>query len=93
MAAQVALSVVLLVVSYNDVVDGQLYTQRMNAELLTALAVCGLILACAGIYRREPVGEPDVIGASVSERRSARPRTRSICSWSVRRWHRFCSAG
>jgi len=37
-------------ITYRDVVRGALYQQRMNAELFTALAVMGLILACAGIF-------------------------------------------
>jgi len=38
------------VVTYNDVVRGFLYTQRMNAELFSLLAVLGLGLAAVGIF-------------------------------------------
>ncbi len=48
-------------ITYRDVVRGALYTQRMNAELFTALAVMGLILACAGIF--------SVVSLSVARRK------------------------
>jgi putative ABC transport system permease protein len=38
------------VVTYNDVVQGFLYTYRMNAEMFSALAFLGLALAAAGIF-------------------------------------------
>jgi putative ABC transport system permease protein len=38
------------VVTYNDVVRGFLYTQRMNAELFSLLAFVGLGLATVGIF-------------------------------------------
>lgn len=38
------------VVPYNDVVRGFLYTQRMNAELFSLLALLGLALAGVGIF-------------------------------------------
>jgi predicted permease len=38
------------VVTYNDVVRGFLYTQRMNAELFSLLAFVGLGLAAVGIF-------------------------------------------
>jgi predicted permease len=37
-------------ITYKDVVQGALYTQRMNAEMFSALAVLGLILAGVGIF-------------------------------------------
>jgi predicted permease len=38
------------VVTYNDVVSGYLYTQRMNAEMYSVLAFLGLGLAAVGIF-------------------------------------------
>jgi ABC-type antimicrobial peptide transport system permease subunit len=38
------------VLTYNEIVRGFLYTQRMNAELFAALAVLGLALAAVGIF-------------------------------------------
>ena len=38
------------VVTYNDVVSGYLYTQRMNAEMFSVLALLGLGLAAVGIF-------------------------------------------
>ncbi len=38
------------VIPYNDVVAGFLYTQRMNAEMFTLLAVLALLLAAVGIF-------------------------------------------
>lgn len=38
------------VVPYPDVVRGFLYTHRMNAEMFTALATLGLVLAAVGIF-------------------------------------------
>jgi len=55
------------------VVRGALYSQRMNAELFTALAGLGLLLACAGIFsvvslsvvrRRREIGIRKAIGSS-----------------------------
>jgi putative ABC transport system permease protein len=37
-------------VSYQDVVEGAVYTQRMNAELFAVLSLMGLLLAAAGIF-------------------------------------------
>jgi predicted permease len=37
-------------ITYTDVVRGALYTQRMNAEMFSVLAVLGLILAGVGIF-------------------------------------------
>jgi len=47
-------------ITYKDVVHGALYTQRMNAEMFSALAVLGLILAGVGIF--------SVVSLSVSRR-------------------------
>ncbi len=41
---------IINVVTYNDVVSGYLYTQRMNAELYSVLAFLGLGLAAIGIF-------------------------------------------
>lgn len=38
------------VVPYNEVVKGYIYTQRMNAEMFSALAFLGLVLAAVGIF-------------------------------------------
>jgi putative ABC transport system permease protein len=38
------------ILTYSDVVAGFLYTQRMNAELFTVIAVLGLVLAAAGVF-------------------------------------------
>jgi putative ABC transport system permease protein len=38
------------ILPYSQVVSGFLYTQRMNAELFTVIAVLGLILLAAGIF-------------------------------------------
>jgi predicted permease len=38
------------VVAYTDVVRGLLYTQRMNAEMFSGLALLGLALAAVGIF-------------------------------------------
>ncbi len=48
------------VLPYTEVVKGFLYTQRMNAELFSALAVIGLVLAAVGIF--------SVLSLSVSRR-------------------------
>ncbi|NNF26748.1 MAG: FtsX-like permease family protein, partial [Gemmatimonadetes bacterium] len=37
-------------IPYRKVIAGQLYSQRMNAELFTILAILGLSLACTGIF-------------------------------------------
>ncbi len=41
---------ILNVLSYGDVVAGFLYSQRMNAELFTLIAVLGLLLAATGVF-------------------------------------------
>lgn len=60
-------------ITYKDVVSGALYTQRRNAELFTALAGLGLVLAFAGIFsvvslsvarRRREIGVRKAIGAT-----------------------------
>jgi putative ABC transport system permease protein len=63
-------------ITYRDVVRGALYTQRMNAEMFSALAVLGLILAAIGIFsvvslsvarRTREIGIRKAIGANRSE--------------------------
>jgi len=49
------------ILPYRDVVEGSLYTQRMNAELFTVIAGLGLILAAAGVFA--------VVALSVANRR------------------------
>ena len=60
------------ILPYKDVVRGALYTQRMNAELFTAIAVLGLLLSMAGIFavltlaiagRRREIGIRAAVGA------------------------------
>jgi putative ABC transport system permease protein len=60
------------ILTYRDVVRGFLYTQRMNAELFSAIAVLGLLLAAAGIFavvtlavaaRRREIGIRVAVGA------------------------------
>jgi predicted permease len=60
------------ILPYRDVVRGFLYTQRMNAELFTAIAGLGLLLAAAGVFavvalavagRRREIGIRMAIGA------------------------------
>ncbi len=64
------------VVTYNDVVSGFLYTQRMNAELFSLLAFVGLGLAAIGIFsvmslavsrRTREIGIRMSVGAGRSE--------------------------
>lgn len=49
------------ILPYSQVVSGFLFTQRMNAELFTVIAVLGLILLTAGIF--------GVVSLAVAERR------------------------
>jgi len=60
------------ILPYTEVVEGFLYTQRMNAELFSVIALLGLILAAAGIFgvvslavaqRRKEIGIRLAIGA------------------------------
>jgi hypothetical protein len=60
------------ILPYSEVVGGFLYTQRMNAELFTIIAVLGLILSAAGVFgvvslavarRRKEIGIRLAIGA------------------------------
>lgn len=64
------------ILPYSEVVDGFLYTQRMNAELFTLIAALGLLLAVAGVFgvaslavahRRREIGIRLAIGASAGE--------------------------
>jgi predicted permease len=47
-------------ITYQEVVGGALYTQRMNAEMFSVLAILGLILAAVGIF--------SVVSLTVSQR-------------------------
>lgn len=49
------------ILPYRDVVRGALYTQRMNAELFTVIALLGLLLSAAGVFA--------VLGLAVAGRR------------------------
>ena len=60
------------ILTYRDVVRGSLYTQRMNAELFTVIAVLGLLLAATGVFavvaltvagRRREIGIRVAVGA------------------------------
>jgi len=60
------------ILPYRDVVRGALYTQRMNAELFTAIAALGLLLSVAGVFavlalavagRRHEIGIRMAVGA------------------------------
>jgi ABC-type antimicrobial peptide transport system permease subunit len=60
------------ILPYSDVVQGFLYTQRMNAELFSVIALLGLLLSAAGIFgvtslavaqRRREIGIRLAIGA------------------------------
>ena len=64
------------VLPYSEVVDGLLYSQRMNAELFTVIAALGLILSVAGVFgvvslavaqRRKEIGIRLAIGAGDPE--------------------------
>jgi len=64
------------VLPYTEVVRGFLYSQRMNAELFTALAVLGLAIAAVGLFsvvslavsrRRKEVGIRMSLGAQRSD--------------------------
>lgn len=61
------------ILTYREVVRGFLYTQRMNAELFSAIAALGLLLAAAGIFavvalavaaRRREIGIRIAVGAN-----------------------------
>ncbi|MDH3271568.1 MAG: ABC transporter permease, partial [Gemmatimonadota bacterium] len=60
------------VLSYRDVVRGELYTQRMNAELFAVIAALGLLMSAAGVFgvmalaiagRRREIGIRMAVGA------------------------------
>ncbi len=64
------------ILPYSEVVSGFLYTQRMNAELFSIVALLGLILAGAGVFgvvslavaqRRREIGIRMAMGASAGE--------------------------
>jgi ABC-type antimicrobial peptide transport system permease subunit len=67
---------IINVLPYSDVISGFVYTQRMNAELFSLLAVFGLTLAAVGIFgvmsltvsqRTHEVGIRMAIGARSGE--------------------------
>lgn len=60
------------ILPYREVVRGSLYTQRMNAELFTVIALLGLLLAATGVFavaslavasRRREIGIRLAVGA------------------------------
>ena len=66
---------IINILPYREVVRGALYTQRMHAELFTAIAVLGLLLSTAGVFavlslamaeRRREIGIRMAVGARVS---------------------------
>jgi len=66
---------ILNILTYRDVVGGAVYSQRMNAELFTVIAIFGLLLAAAGVFavvaltvadRRRDIGIRMAIGGPVA---------------------------